>query len=136
MVQLCAVEQPDVYMRFLDALAETTLRHETVQAGQNPSNWDRSKNATVNPSADVAEKASKLKSHIKDETREMLFRFSSYEYMQELVQEGGVFLQSASFYKNQDNISVRDDELELILTRYLSQSEVAELTKLFAVRLP
>lgn len=130
MVQLCATDEPDMFMRLVDVFAETALRHGTVQAGQNKSDWDRSKNAMINPSAEVAEKAARLKSHIDDETQKMLFRFSSYEYIQELVQEGGVFLQSASVYKKQENISVRDDELELILTRYLRKSEAAEINKI------
>lgn len=129
MVQLSATEQPDIFMRLMDVFAETALRHGTVQAGQHVEAWDKSKNTMINAGKEVAEKARKLKSQISENTGNLLFRFSKHEFMKDLVQNGGVFLQSASTYKTQENISVRDDELELTLTRFLSESEAAVVVK-------
>lgn len=126
MVQLSAVDQPDIFARLLDTFAETTLRHGSVQAGQNPEAWKKSNNAMISPSEEVAEKAIKLKSLVADE-KGYLLRFSSFEFMNDLVHNGGVFLQSASAYKNQENVSVRDDELDLTLIRYLSPREALDI---------
>ena len=126
MIQLCATEQPAIFARLLDTFAETTLRHGTVQAGQNPEAWKKANNAMISPSAEVAEKARKLKSLVGDE-QGYLLRFSSFEFMNDLVYNGGVFLQSASAYKNQENVSVRDDELKLTLVRYLNPEEALSI---------
>jgi hypothetical protein len=131
MVQLSIKEQPDMHARLWDTYAETTLRHGSVQYGQNKEDWDRSKNAMIWSSEEVAEKTARLKSHILDESQQALFRFSNYEFMWELLHEGGVFLPSASTFKSQENLSVRDDELQLILTRYLNKAEAAEVMKVF-----
>lgn len=130
MVQLSAVDQPDIFARLLDTFAETTLRHGSVQAGQNPEAWKRSNNAMISPSEAVAEKAIKLKSLVAGE-KGYLLRFSSFEFMNDLVRNGGVFLQSASVYKNQENISVRDDELKLTLVRYLSAKAALSISDEF-----
>lgn len=126
MVQLCIKEQPDMFKRLLDVFAETALRHGSVSLGQKKNAWDRSKNVMVNPSKEVAEKTKVLKSHIVDESQKLLFRFSSYQYMNELVNDGGLFLQSASAYREQENISIKDDELKLTLTRYMSKSDAED----------
>jgi hypothetical protein len=131
MVQLSIKEQPDMFERLMDVFAETALRHGNVKNGQNEEDWDRSKNAMIKASKEVAEKTARLKSHILDESQQALFRFSSYEYMRELLHEGGVFLPSASTFKSQENLSVRDDELQLILTRYLNKAKAAEVLKVF-----
>lgn len=129
MVQLCIKENPNMFMRLMDAFAETTIRHGSVQKGQNPEAWNRANNIMINASKEIAEKTSMLESHVSDRAGQMLFRFSSYEFMRELFQDGGVFLQSASVFKNQENIGVKDDELKLTLTRYLSKKEAGEVAR-------
>jgi len=129
MVQLCIKEDPNMFMRLMDAFAETTIRHGSVQVDQNPEPWNRANNIMITASEEIAGKTRILKSHVSDETEKMLFRFSSYEFMRELFQEGGLFLQSASAFKNQENLAVKDDELKLTLTRYLSKTEAAEVAR-------
>lgn len=130
MVQLCIKEQPNMFKRLLDVFAETSLRHGSVSSGLNKNAWDTAKNVIIKPSKEVAEKTKVLKSYICDESQKLLLRFSSYQFMSELVNDGGIFLQSASFYKMQDNISIKDDELKLTLTRYLSKSDAEDAAKI------
>ena len=130
MVVPCFKEQPNMFKRLLDVIAETSLRHGSVSSGQHKSAWDTTKNVMINPSKDVAEKTKVLKSHIFDESQKLLLRFSSYQFMDELINDGGIFLQSASAYKTQENISIKDDELKLTLTRYLSKSDAEDAAKI------
>ncbi|CAI3792521.1 hypothetical protein [Rheinheimera sp. MM224] len=130
MVQLCIKEQPNMFKRIFDVFAETALRHGSVSSGQYKNPWDTTKNVMIKPSKEVAEKIKVLKGHICDESQKLLLRFSSYQFMDELINDGGLFLQSASAYKMQENISIKDDELKLTLTRYLSKSDAEDAAKI------
>lgn len=132
MLELLIAEQPDMFCRLLDVIAETALRNESVVAAQEPDVWNTSRNVMVNPSRDLAEKAAKLKSLIGD-SQDILLRFSSYEFMRELVEEGGLFMQSASAYKQQENLSVKDDELQLVMTRFLTDAEASDVVSILGI---
>ena len=79
MVQLCANENPDMFMRLMDVLAETGLRYGTVAGAQSKEIWDRKRNVMIQPSAETAERAKRLKAAIPIGHSGLLFRFSSYQ---------------------------------------------------------
>ena len=125
MVQLRATEDPDMFMRLLDVLAEIGIRHGGIQT-QSKEPWDHTRNAMIRPGAAIAEKAQRLAAQI-PRSDALLFRFSKYEHMKELVDDGGMLLQQASTFKDEENISVRDDELRLQFDRYVTPEEAATL---------
>ena len=127
MVQLCATENPDMFMRLMDILAEIGLRHGRIEGTQSKTHWDRKRNVMIQPSAEIAERAKRLEARIPKEHNGLLFRFSSYRYMEELLNDGGLLLQQASAFKDQENLSVRDDELKLEFDRYISAEEASSV---------
>ncbi len=134
MIQLCAIENPDMFTRLMDCLAETGLRYGTITGAKSKEMWDQKRNVLIKPSAEIAERAKILEARIPTRHSGLLFRFSSYQYMEELLNEGGLLLQWASSYKSQENLSVRDDELSLEFNRYISAEEAGSVPLLAHIR--
>ncbi len=105
--------------RLYDVYAEIILRRGCVDSLIKEYPFQGLTNAMVSSSEECVEKAKKLRSYIKNNNG-MLFRFNSFDYMEELVRDGGIFLRSASSYKHEENLSVKDDELSLKFLHYLS----------------
>jgi hypothetical protein len=127
MVQLCALESPDMFTRLMDVLAETGLRHGRIVGTQPREVWDRTRNVMIQPSAETAERAKRLEARIPTTHNGLLFRFSKYQHMEELLDAGGLLFQFASSFRDQEGLAVRDDELRLEFDRYLSADEAASI---------
>lgn len=133
-VSLDVVENSEMAQKFFDVICEFILRHGDVHKGQVKGLWQPDKNVMVKPSEDVAHKVAILSEHVKKFPSDELIRFSSsFEYMEELVDRGGLLLQPASSFKDAENLSVCDDELRVLLRRYLSEKEKAELIPMLGV---
>jgi hypothetical protein len=120
-----ASDDPDMYTRLLDVLSEIGLRHGGMHT-QPRDIWHHSRNVMVKPSAATAERARRLEAQLPT-SDSLLFRFSAHRHMEELIEVGGLLMQQASTFKDQDNLSVRDDELALQFDRYVSEDEAATI---------
>ena len=124
MVLLCATENPDFFHRLLDVISETALRHGDVSAAQDRSMWDTSRNVMINPGQETTEKINRLSHFLQPNGPPFLLRFGSRSNMQELVASGGLLFQEASTFGNAENLSVQDDELTLLMKRYIPTNEL------------
>jgi hypothetical protein len=124
MVNLCATENPDYFQRLMDVLAETSLRHGDVSLSQDRKMWAPDRNVMIKPSEKTAEKIITLQKQISNKTAKTLIRFGKKKYMRELYETGGLLFQEASTFSQADNLSVRDDELTLLMKRYVPKDEL------------
>ena len=121
-------EDLNPHARLSHVLAEMSLRPGGIGYFQAKYPLDKATTAMLAPSETVKYKAQKIHRCLKENCDNKLFRFGSYQFMHELHQDGGIFFQSASNYKHSDNLSVKDDELQLQFIHYLSEKEQAEIS--------
>jgi len=128
MVDLCATENPDYFHRLMDVLAETTIRHGDVSKAQDRKTWDAKTNVMIKPSEQVSLKINELRrSLLSKKTNALLLRFGTKKYMRELYETGGLLLQEASTFSEAENLPMRDDELNLLLKRYVPKDELSHI---------
>ena len=111
----------NVKQRLYDVYAEIFMRGRSIESFIKDNPFENSKTAMINSNEHIVKKVKKLQSHIPRKSDNLLFRFNSFEFMEDFVLNGGVYLQSASAYKAAENISIRDDELCFSFTHYLSE---------------
>jgi hypothetical protein len=124
MVNLCATENPDFFHRLTDTVAETALRHRDVSAAQDREMWVPERNVMIKPSHETAAKIKQVQKLLSTERQGSLLRFGSKKYMQELYKTGGLLFQEASTFSRSDNLSIRDDELTLLMKRYIPKDQL------------
>jgi hypothetical protein len=124
MVDLCATENPDFFHRLTDVLAETALRNGDISKGQDRDMWSPEKNVMIKPSEQASAKINKLQKFLSGKPVLPLLRFGTKQYMRELYETGGLLFQEASTFRLADNLSVRDDELTLLMKRYIPKDEL------------
>lgn len=123
-------DDPNMYERYSHVLAEMSLRPGGIGHFHSKYPLDKTKTAMLAPSESVKYKARKILTCLGENSDNKLFRFGSYKYMHELQHDGGIFLQSASSYKDSENLSVKDDELQLQFIHFVSEKEQAETSGL------
>ncbi len=127
MVNLCATENPDFFHRLVDVLAETALRNGDVpnmSKAQDKDMWSPENNVMIKPSEQTATKIKEIQRVISSKNNLPLIRFGSKKYMRELYETGGLLFQEASTFRLEENLSVRDDELTLLMKRYVARDEL------------
>lgn len=127
MVDLCATENPDYFHRLMDVLAETALRNgdaEGISKAQDKDRWSPEKNVMIKPSVQMSAKVNKLHELLVGKEDTPLLRFGAKKYMRELYETGGLLFQEASRFSKDENLSVRDDELTLLMKRYIPTDEL------------
>lgn len=124
MVNLCATENPDYFHRLTDAIAETALRSGDLSKIQDKRMWSPQKNVIINPSEQTSAKISDLQKYVSNSEAMPLLRFGERRYMRELYNAGGLLFQKASTFGQNENLSVRDDELTLLMKRYVPKDEL------------
>lgn len=130
MVDLCATENPDFFHRFMDVLAETALRNGdmvSMSKAQDKAMWSREKNVMIRPSEQTSAKIRAIQTVISGKGDSPLIRFGSKKYMRELYENGGLLFQEASTFSQAENLSVRDDELTLLMKRYVARDELKSI---------
>lgn len=124
MVDLCATENPDYFHRLMDVFAETALRHGDISKAQNRDMWAAEKNVMIKPCEQTSSKIEQIQRQLSDVKNIPLLRFGSRKYMRELYETGGLLFQEASTFSNSENLSVRDNELTLLMKRYIPKDEL------------
>ena len=124
MVDLCASENPDFFLRLMDVLAETALRNGDVSKGQDPDMWLPEKNVMIRPSGQTSVRSKELQQLLPNTKDLPLLRFGPKKFMRELSDTGGLLFQEASTFGQAENLSVRDDELTLLMKRYVPKDEL------------
>lgn len=124
MVDLCAKENPDYFHRLMDVLAETALRSGDVSTAQDPDMWSSEKNVMIKPSEQTSLKIKEIQRLLPVRKDPPLLRFGTKKYMRELYETGGLLFQEASTFGQAENLSVRDDELTLLMKRYVPKDEL------------
>lgn len=127
MVDLCATENPDYFHRLMDVLAETALRNgdaEGISKAQDKAMWSSEKNVMIKPSVRVSAQVNKLHKLLVGKEGTPLLRFGRQKHMRELYKTGGLLFQEASTFSKNENLSVRDDELTLLMKRYIPTDEL------------
>jgi len=124
-ISLCATENPDHFQRLTDVLAETALRSGDVSKAQDSAMWRPDRNVMITPSEETSAKISQLQSFISNRTVAPLIRVGGRKYMRELYESGGLLFQDASSFSQSENLSVRDDELTLLMKRYIPRDELS-----------
>lgn len=128
MVSLCATENPDFFHRFMDVLAETALRNGDMSGmseAQDKGMWSPENNVMIKPSEETSAKLKEIQKVISGKNKLPLIRFGSKKYMRQLYESGGLLFQEASTFGQAENLSVRDDELKLLMKRYVPRDELA-----------
>lgn len=124
MVDLRATENPDYFHRLMDVFAETALRHGDISKAQDGDMWAAGKNVMIKPSEQTSSKIEQMQRSLPNAENIPLLRFGSRKNMQELYETGGLLFQEASTFSNSENLSVRDDELTLLMKRYIPKDEL------------
>lgn len=127
MVNLCATENPDFFHRLVDVLAETALRNgdmSNMSKAQDEGMWSPENNVMIKPSEQTSGKIKEIQNAISGKNKLPLLRFGSKKYMRELYENGGLLFQEASTFSQAENLSVRDDELTLLMKRYVARDEL------------
>jgi hypothetical protein len=124
MVDLCATENPDFFHRLMDVLAETALRNGDISKAQDKNMWSPDTNVMIKPSEQTSAKINELQKLLPGKADTLLLRFGTKKYMRELYETGGLLFQEASTFSQDENLSVRDDELTLLMKRYVPKDEL------------
>jgi hypothetical protein len=127
MVDLCATENPDFFHRLIDVLAETALRNGDISSmskAQDKEMWSPENNVMIKPSEQASADIKEIQNVISSKNKSLLIRFGSRKYMRELYENGGLLFQEASTFRKEENLSVRDDELTLLMKRYVPRDEL------------
>lgn len=124
MVDLCATENPDFFHRLMDVLAETAIRDGDISKAQDKDMWSPEKNVMIKPSEQTSAKINKLQKLLSGTADSPLLRFGTKKYMRDLYETGGLLFQEASTFGQAENLSVRDDELTLLMKRYVPKDEL------------
>lgn len=124
MVDLCATENPDYFHRLMDVLAETALRSGDISKAQDRYMWSPKKNVMIKPSEETSAKIGQLQKLLDGKATTPLLRFGTKKRMRELFDTGGLLFQEASIFSQDENLSVRDDELTLLMKRYIPKDEL------------
>lgn len=124
MINLCAIENPDYFHRLMDVLAETALRSGDISNAQDRNVWSPETNVMIKPSEQTSEKIKKVQKLATAKADTLLLRFGTKKYMRELYKTGGLLFQEASTFSQAENLSVRDDELTLLMKRYVPKDEL------------
>jgi hypothetical protein len=125
MVILCATENPDFFERLMDVMAETAIRHGDVSKGQDRDMWSHKKNVMIKPSEQTSAKIDELNKLPSISRGTSLLRFGPKKFMRELYETGGLLFQEASSFSQDKNLSVRDDELTLLMKPYGPQDKLS-----------
>lgn len=123
-IDLCATEFPDYFQRLMDVLAETSMRHGDIASAQPLEIWDKSKNVMIGAGQSVSASISKINNLLDKKHDNILLRFGEKKYMRELYEDGGLLFQEASSFAKSDNLSVRDDELNLLMKYYVPRDQL------------
>lgn len=86
--------------------------------------WAPERNVMIRPSEETSEKIMKLQNLLSSMAAIPLIRFGSKKYMRELYGSGGLLFQEASIFGQAENLSVCDDELTLLMKRYIPRDEL------------
>lgn len=124
MVDLCATENPDFFHRLMDVFAETALRHGDISKAQDSEMWAPEKNVMIKAGEETSAKVNDLQKQLAGKKDTSLLRFGTKKYMRELYETGGLLFQEASTFSKAENLSVRDDELTLLMKRYVPKDEL------------
>lgn len=123
-INLCETENPDYFHRLMDVFAETALRSGDISSAQDKSMWSPDRNVIIKPSKQTSEKIEKLQKVLEARGNSPFLRFGSRKNMLELYKKGGLLFQEASTFGQAENLSVRDDELTLLMKRYVPKDEL------------
>lgn len=124
MVELCATENPDYFHRLMDVLAETALRSGDISKAQDADMWSPKKNVMIKPSEETSAKIGQLQNLLDGRVTTPLLRFGAKQHMHELYDTGGLLFQDASTFSRAESLSMRDDELTLLMKRYVPKDEL------------
>jgi hypothetical protein len=127
MVNLCATENPDYFHRLMDCFAETALRHGDISRAQDKAMWAPERNVMIKPSEETTAKITSLQQILSSKSVSPLIRFGPKKFMRELYSTGGLLFQQASTFIQAENLSVRDNELTLLMKRYVPRDELKSI---------
>lgn len=86
--------------------------------------WAPERNVMIKPSEETSAKIMRLQNLLSSRAAIPLIRFGAKKYMRELYESGGLLFQEASTFSQAENLSVRDDELTLLMKRYVPRDEL------------